>query len=221
VDEMKNIIPTTALIILGLSSVAYSDDSYVATDGLLKVNKGVLKETWISPDADLTKYTKIMLAEGEFEFRDVKKGPRFSNSIRSHQSDFWVSDKDKARATEMISAVFGESVAKSKTFEIVDTAGPDVLEIRGGLIDIVSHVPPPRMGAGETYITKIATATVVLQAVDSTTGDVLVSASERSRIERPGRDMIGANNVEVNAEVKRWARRIATKLVKGLDDIHS
>lgn len=218
---MKKIIATTVLVILGLSSVAYADNASADSNELVKVSKGVFKETWVNPTADLTKYTKIMIADGEFEFRDVKKGPSLSGYSRSSQNDFWVSDKDKARATEMISEVFGQEIAKTKSFEIVNTAGPDVLVLRGGLKDIVSHVPPQMMGPGESYISKIGTATVVIEAVDSTTGEVIFNASERSKIQRGFNDLVEANSVQVNAEIRRWTRKVASKLVKGLDSIHS
>ena len=218
---MNKVIGAIAIVILGLSGMAYSDDVSPNSTDLVKVKKGVLKETWVNPETDLTKYTKIMIADGEFEYRDVKKGPRFSGHSHSNKSEFWIADKDRERAEEMITKAFGTEMAKIKNFEIVDSAGPDTLILRGGLKDIVSHIPPDLAGPNRTYVRNIGTATVVLEAVDSTTGAVVFNASERSTIERFGGEMIEANRVAVNSELRRWTHRIASKLVKGLDAIHS
>ena len=38
--------------------------------------------------------------------------------------------------------IFEEEIAKSKHFTVVEEPGPDTLIIRGGLLDIISKVPP-------------------------------------------------------------------------------
>lgn len=217
---MKKFIAATALLVFGFGSAVHADDAKSDADNMVKVDRAAFKETFVNPDVDLKQYTKIMIADGEYEFRDVKKTPRMSSTFRNNTSEFWVSDSDKEKAQAMINDTFDDEFAKIKNFEIVTEPGPGVLILHGGLYDIVSHVPPEPMGAGESYISKVATATISLEAVDAVTGEVVFNASERSKIERGGRDMIAANSVTVRAEVRRWARRNAAKLVKALDSIH-
>jgi len=217
---MKKIIATTALVVLGMGSAAYADDAKAGADNLVKVDRAAFKETYVNPDADLKKYTKIMIAESEYDFREVKKTPRNSSAFRSNTTDFWVNESDREKAENMINDVFDEEIAKIRNFEIVTEPGPDVLVLHGGLYDIVSHVPPPMVGAGESYIRSIATVTISIEATDAETGEVIFNASERSNIEPRGRELVAANSVFVRSEIRRWSRSKAAKLVKALDSIH-
>lgn len=209
----------TALVFLGLGSAAYADDEKTGADNLVKVDRAAFKETYVNPKVDLKKYSKIMIAEGEYDFREVKKTPRNSSALRSNTTEFWVKESDRVKAENMINDVFDEEIAKIKNFEIVSEPGPDVLVLHGGLYDIVSHVPPPMVGAGQTYIRSIATVTISIEATDAETGEVIFNASERSNIEPRGRDLVEANSVFLRSEVRRWARSKAAKLVKALDSI--
>lgn len=216
---MKKVIAIGAILIVALSSVGYADEVQSDTSRLVKVNKGAFKDTWVNPDVDLGKYSKVMLVDADFEFRDVKKTRRMSGSYYGSRNDFWVDDKARAGAQNTISKAFGDRIAQS--FEIVEEAGPGVLVVHGSLSDIVSHVPPTMIGAGNSYISKVGAATVVIEARDSLSGEILFQASERSDIEPRGRRMMDANSVEVRSELRRWSQRVAGKLVKGLESAHS
>jgi len=95
-----------------------------------------------------------------------------------------------------------------------------MLILHGELYDIVSHVPPEMTGPGESYIRTIATVTISIEDTDAETGEVIFNASEGSKIEPRGREMVAANSVFVRSEIRRWTRSNATKLVKALDSIH-
>jgi hypothetical protein len=216
---MTKTIAITALVILGLSSATYADDTAESAGNLVKADGGVFKETFVNPDVDVSQFTKIMFAEGTFEFREVKKTHRMSSSMSSGKSEFWISESDREKAQIMISDVFDSEIANIKNFEIVDEAGPGVLVLHGGLYDIVSHIPPEMIGSGSTYVRSVATVTIALEAWDSVTGEVVFNTSERSKIEPRGQGGIDANSVMIRAEVRRWARRAAAKMVKGLDGL--
>jgi hypothetical protein len=213
--DMKNIIVMSSLLMLALGNVAYAGEAQPDTSRLVKVSKGAFKDTWVNPDVELGKFHKVMIVGSDFEFREVKKTPRMSGSYKNNQSDFWVDEKDRLRAQEIIASGFGERMSKS--FEIVDEAGPGVLVVYGRLSDIVSNVPPNMVGSGRNYISKIGAATIELEARDSLTGEIVFQASERSEIEPRGRRMMESNSVLVNAELRRWSQRVAAKLVKGLE----
>ncbi len=75
------------------------------------------------------------------------------------------------------------------------------------------------VGAGEIYLSSIGEATLILEARDSMSGETIYRAVDRRAIERMG-DMVQANSVTTWAEVRRWARRWATRLRSGLESIH-
>jgi hypothetical protein len=181
----------------------------------VEIKKGVFKRSWVDPDVDFTQYTKVLPGGAHFEFRAVKKTSSTA-APRSNQSDFYISEANQQKLTDKVSQIFEEEVAKSKSFTIVDQPGPDVMILRGGLLDIISHVPPDQMGRGEIYLSSVGEATLVLEAVDSLTGEIIYRAAERRTAERAGTPLMLSNTVTTWAEVRRWA----TRLREGLDSIH-
>jgi len=194
-------------------------DAEVTFDGLVRVNNAGFARAWAAPDIDFTRYTKIMPGGAEFEFRAVRGGNTASRS--SSKSEFPMSDSDKQKLAEVVSVIFDEELAKSKRFAIADRPGADVLIVRGALLDIVSMVPPERAGRSEIYLTRVGEATLVLEIVDSMSGETLARAAERRAAESTGRSAIRASPVTTWAEVKRLARRWAIKLREGLDGLES
>ncbi len=76
------------------------------------------------------------------------------------------------------------------------------------------------IGRGEIYLSSVGEATLVLEGIDSMSGEAVFRAVDRSAIEPGGNTMIRANTVTTWSEVRRWARRYATILREGLESIH-
>jgi len=206
----------------GLVSGQEVTDQEMTFDGMVPEKKGLLKLSWVDPDIDFSVYTKVIPGEAYFEFRAVKKSSGLA-ARSSNKREFWISDKDKQKLIDTVSDIFEEEIAKSKHFTVVEEPGPDTLIIRGGLLDIISKVPPDLMGSGQIYLTSVAEATLVIEVVDSLSGEVIYRAVERRAAQRPGQtamSAIPANTVTTWAEVKRWAQRWGRKLREGLDAIH-
>lgn len=203
----------------GEPTVDKSPGAELTFDGLAPVRNSAFRNAWVDPDVDLTSYDKIILVPAEFEFRAVKKTPMVSSIRRGSQTEFWINDENRQRLVETVTAIFGEELGKSKHFTITEEPGPDTLVIIGALHDIVSRVPPELVGAGEIYLASVGEATLVLELRDSMSGETIYRAVDRRKIERPG-DVVEANVVTTWAEVRRWARRWATRLRDGLDYIH-
>ncbi len=219
--KCRYLIVLIAMAVASTGQVAAQDDSGADTsfDGLVEIKKGVFKRSWVDPDVDLTKYTKILPGGAHFEFRAVKKGSSTSIS-RRNQREFYISDANQQKLIDTVSEIFEEEVAKSKHFTIAEEAGPDVMILHGGLLDIVSRVPPDLIGRGEIYLSSVGEATLVLVLLDSLSGETIYCAVERRAAGRSGSDMTLSNTVTTWAEVRRWARRWATRLRDGLDSIH-
>ena len=65
------------------------------------------------------------------------------NSRTSSGSEFYqVTPARKERFRKVFAEKFREELAKTTRFAVVSEPGPDVLLIKGGLIDVVSYVPP-------------------------------------------------------------------------------
>jgi hypothetical protein len=208
------------LVITGCAGPASIDTTGQLTfDGLAPIKNSNFRDAWADPEVDLKKYNKIMLGDAEFEFRAVKKTSKVSSMRSSNDNEFWIDDKNRAKLVETVTAVFSEELANAKGFTITEERGPDTLVLVGALHDIVSRVPPQMVGAGEIYLSSIGEATLIIEARDSMSGETIFRAVDRRAIERMG-DMVQANSVTTWAEVRRWARRWASRLRMGLESIH-
>jgi len=107
---------------------------------------------------------------------------------------------------------------KIENFTIVDEAGPDVLIVWGGLLDVTSYVPPDNLsGRSEIFISTVGAATLVLELRDSETNTILARSVDRRAAERQSGVMTNSNRVTNAAEVRRLVRFWARRLRDGLD----
>jgi len=215
-NEIRILILACALVLAGFANAQAPEVSY---DGLVKQEKGRFKLTYVDPDIDFTAYNKYIPGSAQFQFRAVKKTSS-TTARRSNQREFWISEKDQQKLEETVSSIFADELSKSETFTEVDEPGPDTLIIRGALHDIVSQVPPDIIGRGEIYLSSVGEATLIIEAVDSLSGEVIFRAIERRAAQRPGGQAIMSNTVTTWAEVRRLARRWASNLREGMDAIH-
>jgi hypothetical protein len=216
---------STALILLMVGcaqapSIQQGPDAEVTFDGLVRIDHSQFSNAWIDPDVDLTQYTKILAGGAEFEFRAVKKSTSSSMARRNNESEFWISDENKESLKEIVTTAFRDELGRSEKFTFADGPGPDVLLIVGGLHDIVSRVPPDMIGRGETYLSSVGEATLILEARDSLSGETIYRAIDRRSAERAAGQMQMSNTVTSRSEVRRLAQRWASRLRVGLDSIH-
>jgi hypothetical protein len=110
---------------------------------------------------------------------------------------------------------------KSERFELVRKAGPDVMEIRGSLMDVVSYVPEDRFSrtAGQTniFISAVGAATLVLELRDSEAGAILARSMDRRVAEPMGGSFLEADRATSAGEVTRLIGFWGTRLREGLD----
>jgi Protein of unknown function (DUF3313) len=215
------LVIAAALALTGCASeptIQTGPNAEVTFDGLSRVDNSAFADAWVDPDIDFSRYNKFMAGGAFFEFRAVKKKPTNSR-LTTTDDEFWIDDKSKERLKKEVSDVFQEELAKSTRFTETDTPGPDVLIIRGGLHDIISRVPPDQVGRTDIYLRSVGEATLVLEVVDSMSGEVIARAIERRSAERPGGDMMFSTPVTTWAEVRRMARSWATRLRAGMDSI--
>ena len=200
-------------VVLLLSACASSstapprlDEGALTFDGLARVENPVAGEAWARPGFTLAGYTKIMLVGAGIEYLPV---PRRSRTA------FPVTEAQRARLRDTVADAFRTELAKSTKFEITNAPGPDVLTIWGGLMDVVSHVPPEPIGRSEIYLKSIGDATLVIEIRDSQSNAPLVRIVDRRAAGSP----IGFQSNAVNnwSEVNRLARSWAGTLVSRLD----
>ncbi len=196
-------------------------DAEMSHDGLTKVDKTIMDVVWVRPEADLSHYNKIIFEGVGVEYRPVT-GPYSGRpgTGSSSRSEYRLDDATKARFEEAISTAFLAELGKSKKYEIVDQPGPDVLRVWGGLLDVVSKVPPTPMGRGEIFIDSVGEATLVLELRDSESHAILARAIDR-RAAQSSSGMINSNRVTNMSEVRRLGGTWGSLLRNGLEKLLS
>ena len=191
-----------------------SPEAEVTFDGLHEIKGSRADKAWARPDADIAQYSKIKLVGAGITYRpggDTRK----TYSPRNISDHFDLTEDQKARLVALVSEEFREELGKSEQFTLVDDIGPDVLLIKGALIDVVSFVPPEPMSRVDIYLSRIGEATLVLEVSDSMTGTMLARAIDR----RAAESSIGftessrvANRAEFRRLIGRWARTLRDRL---------
>jgi hypothetical protein len=192
-------------------------EAELSFDGLHKVDNSQADVAWARPDFDISGYTKIWLVGAGIEYRQVKDRGR-STMARSQGGPYFIDDKSRTQFEELVGKVFKEEFEKIEKYELVDGPGPDVLMIRGGLLDVTSYVPPdPIGGRSYIYLSSVGEATLVLELRDSETGTILARSVDRRAAETIGGTFTRSNSVTNSAEARRLIRFWATRLREGLD----
>jgi len=221
---MKKVIAIAAavLVVVGCSAqpeVQTGPDAETTFDGLVRIDNSRFTNAWVDPEIDLTQYNKIMPGGAEFQFRNVQK-TSLTTARRSNENEFWISDSNRQRLIDTVSEIFDEELQGSEHFTMTDERGPETLIIVGALHDIVSRVPPEHIGRSEIWLSSLGEATLILEISDSLSGEVIFRAVDRRAVQSVGGQMIRSNSASTWGEVRRWARRWATRLREGLDSIH-
>ena len=197
-----------------------SPEAEVTFDGLHPILGGTAAAAWARPDADISQYSKIMLQGVGIEYRPGGETGRMYH-ISSSDDHFEITDDQKAKLVEIVQEAFLKELAKSEYFTIVNEAGPDVLLIRGGLLDVVSFVPPDPVGGGEIFLSRVGEATLVLEIRDSTSNAIIARAVDRRAAEDAARGFSSSNRVFNTAQIRRMASTWARRLRERLDSLHT
>jgi hypothetical protein len=217
-------LATTAAILTGCATPAPTiqtgPDAETTHDGLVLVNNSAFKAAWVDPTIDLSGYNKIMPGGAEFEYRAVRESSGTSVR-RSSANEFYIDEKARQKLQDLADEIFNEELIKTTRFTMVDSPGPDVLIVRGAMLDIVSRVPPDIVGRGEIYLDRVGEVTLVLELVDSTSGEVLARAAERAAAQPAGSSGMRSNSVTNMSEVRRLFRRWAVRLREALDNFQT
>ena len=183
-------------------------------DGLVKVNNSFFKLAYVRPNIDLTPYTKIMLEGVGIEYRPAREATSYMQAQVRGQTEFALTEEQKARLRETMREVFASELAKSKEFQLVNEPGPGTLRIRGALLDVVSFVPPSPVGAARIYLRDIGEATLLFEVRDSQTEQILARAADRRAIENdlPQQSSSVTNGYEVEQVARAWAILLRQRL---------
>ncbi|MDX1403589.1 MAG: DUF3313 family protein [Woeseiaceae bacterium] len=211
-------IATLAVACTSTPTIQTGPDAEVSFDGLHKVDNAQADLAWARPDFDISGYTKLLLVSEGIEYTPAKNKGR-TTIERSRGGPYFIDEDARARFEALVRETFADEMSKIQNFEIVTEPGPDVLMVRGGLLDVTSYVPMDPMdqiGRGGIYLSQVGEATLVLELRDSETGAILARSIDRRAAEQAGGMLFESNRVTNAAEVRRlvrfWGRRLRENL---------
>ncbi len=199
----------------GPATIDTSPGAEVSFDGLHKVKGGRMKEAWARPDFDVSSYSKVMVQGAGVEFRPG--GWRGGSRDIGPGGHYAVSDETKVMFRQQMGEAFLAELSNSEYFTLVTEPGPDVLLIRGSLIDVISKVPQQQGVRSNTFLSEVGQATLVLEIRDSVSDGILYRATDRQTASKSGSGLSYSTTVTNVMEFRRVAERWATILREGLD----
>lgn len=219
-NNVRNLIILVAVSMLTACqsappTVQTGQGAEVTFDGLHRVDNSVVQYAWLKPDLSLAAYSKIKLVGAGIEYRAVRSA---NPATAGNRSEFPLTDQQKMRLESMVAEVFQEELGNSKKYSLTSEEGPDVLELTGALIDVVSRVPPERGGRGDYYISSVGSATLVLELRDSQSNEILARAIDGQAFQSVY--MQKSSSPHNAQEVKRGLRKWGRRLTEILDQLH-
>jgi hypothetical protein len=187
-------------------------------DGLVSVKAKRMNAVYLAPGADFRPYTKVMFDPTEVA---LKKGWLRDYNLGSREVGRRLTDADVQRAFETVRTKFAEAFTKAYTdagYQVVTAPGPDVLRVRTAVVDLRVNAPD-KMSGGRTrsYAQEAGAATLVLEARDSESGEILGRALDRRLAgDTP---MLLRNSITNKNDFSRLFNDWAKKSVAGLAEL--
>ena len=184
-------------------------------DGLTPLEDTVMTRVWVREGYSLAGYNKVILEGAGIRYRPVTETN--SRGQRNAAIEFPVSAEQKAELEALITEEFDKALDRLTLPEVTEP-GPDVLLVRGYMLDVVSRIPPDDASSSHYFIDSVGQATFVVELIDSQTSTVLVRALDTRSARTPGytyRSNSATNRAQVRALIARWA----DLLVDALNDL--
>lgn len=189
----------------------------ITHDGLVRVRWSRFEYAWLKPDADFGRYSQVMMDPVSIAY---KREPRETEGRRSpDKGNFALSDSQMTDMKRYFSEAFEKELTKLANFTLVDVAGPQALRVEAAIIDLVVNVPTRPTGGERVFTTSAAQMTLVLEARDAVTGEILARVADRrdtqsgsGSVSDLGYSTPSANAGAVRLLFKRWAQILASRL---------
>jgi hypothetical protein len=205
---------SVAVLLILPQRLPAEDAPQTSKDGLELKTQTKQRVVYVRPGATFSQYNRVAVLDVYVEFskdwlRDYNRSATLSRRI---------SDSDLERAKTDLSAqfkkIFTEELMRGG-YEVVDTAGPDVLVLRPALVNIAVNAPDLMTpGRTATYAYSAGQMTLYLELWDSDKNMILARVVDaRADQNVYGQRMTSVDNrAAADRILKGWADELVTKL---------
>ena len=224
---IKHIVGAVSMVALvaacsSTPEVQKGPDAEVIMGNLHKVDNTRSDLAYVDPDADFSKYTKILLLPLDVDNVKIKQ-PDTSGSINRNRSRKWeLTDQDKVKLQEEFRNSMVKQIEGKGGYPIVTEAGPDVLTLQPSLIGLAPSAPKDdnvsrAAGRSYTYTEGAGSMAVMVVLGDSESREMLALVKDsRATNSYWGRNNSVSNLSDIRSIFNSWALGIR----KALDKVH-
>jgi hypothetical protein len=192
-------------------------------DGLVAVQSQNFDQVYLRPDADLGGYRNIIIEQPQVAFQ-----PGWRKSINSTRNvSRWLVPDDERKIASDLAADLGLVVAdvfQTRGYEIAAAPGPGVLRLTPSVTDLYLNAPDVSSSiTTRLFNVDTADATLVLEARDAVTGNLLARIVDRSTVrelKRVNRVSDVSNLFSMDAAFRQWTAN-CVKEFKGRERVSS
>jgi hypothetical protein len=185
-------------------------------DGLEKKKVKGLDNVWVRPGVQFTPYKSVILDATQVEFsKDWEKSFDFHD--RPDASDM---ERIRRALAELMKERFTAELVKHG-YTVVDAPAEDTLRVGTGIVDLFINAPDTQdAGITKSYTTSAGRMTLVLEARDGPTGQLLARAIDRREDDNFGGRLVWTNATTNMADARLIIDAWAKKLREALDRLN-
>ena len=179
-----------ALVTFCLASTAAFAQAPESPDSLVLVKPRLMEMAWLLPGADFRPYTKVIISRTQVAFRqnwlkDYNESTRMGMGGQISQEQ---ANQIMAAAQTNFDDVFADAFKKAG-YDVVTTAGPDVLRVNSAILDLDVNVPPGMNVGQTTWIITAGDAALIVEVRDTVTNALLGRVADRRATQNLGRQL--------------------------------
>jgi Protein of unknown function (DUF3313) len=194
------------VVLVACSVTAFS------ADGLQEIQVRGFDSAHAAPGVSLAAYTKVRMDPVAVEFDKDFKPMRVGSHTKLDSAEL---EEIRTAVANLVREEFMKSLQRG-SYEIVEAEGPDVLDVRARIVDLIVNAPDTMEAGRNSSFTEYAgEMTLALELSDSLTGQVMVRAEDREKTLETGllnRTTSVNNEADARLLVQNWARILRDRL---------
>jgi hypothetical protein len=184
----------------------------MSADGLQKTKVKGIDLVYARPGASLAAYSKVRIGPVSVAFRKDFDPAKPGSRMKYAPEEL---DRIRTGVARIVQEEFVRELGRG-SYATVEAAGPDVLDVRASIVDLYVNAPDTMdAGRSRTYTINAGEMTLVMELVDSMSGEVLARVYDRREARDTGR-LTWTNSVTNQAEAanaaRAWAKILRTRL---------